>query len=236
MAQKLKSSNNGMRTIKFLYSYGGKIVLRPVDRKLHYTGGHTRIISVDRSITYPELIVKFWELCGSSSIDLKCKLPDEDLDLLVTIRSDEELRYVIEDYERVSPGEKIRAVLFPTRSAKKISVPSSTVSYFDFPSSTKPRRVLPTPSPAILRPAVQRPPIPRPAVKKCSYPAKKASPPSSPKSCLDFPSGLKPCVPVPPSVVPRFLYPAVEYPVVAGNSCYSQARSPMHFYHVPHRN
>ncbi|XP_047943449.1 uncharacterized protein LOC125190244 [Salvia hispanica] len=128
---------NSTKTLKFLYSYGGKIVPRPTDGKLRYTGGSTRVLAVDRSISYAELLVKFVESCGSSMI-LKCKLPTEDLDVLVSIKSDEELRIVIEEYERVSPESKIRAVLFPLKSVKKISQPPSPVSCFDFPSVSKP--------------------------------------------------------------------------------------------------
>ncbi|KAL1568262.1 hypothetical protein AAHA92_03653 [Salvia divinorum] len=128
---------NSAKTLKFLYSYGGKIVPRPTDGKLRYAAGSTRVLAVDRSISYAELLVKFVESCGSSMI-LKCKLPTEDLDVLVSIKSEEELRIVIEEYERVSPESKIRAVLFPLKSAKKISQPPSPVSCFDFPSVSKP--------------------------------------------------------------------------------------------------
>ncbi|GFQ05207.1 hypothetical protein PHJA_002664800 [Phtheirospermum japonicum] len=114
-----------MKTIKFLYNYGGKIVPRPINGKLRYVGGHTRVLFVDRSITYSELMVKFGELCGSS-MNLKRKLPSDDLDLLIMIKSDEELRAVIKDYESASsPVVTIRAVLYPVRSAKKVSDPSS---------------------------------------------------------------------------------------------------------------
>ncbi|KAH6770594.1 Octicosapeptide/Phox/Bem1p family protein [Perilla frutescens var. hirtella] len=133
MIQKVNSSG----TIKFLYSYGGKILPRPTDGKLRYAGGCTRVLAVDRSVSYAELLVKFGESCGSSMI-LKCKLPTEDLDVLVSIKSDEELRLLFEEYERVSPESKIRAVLFPIKSVKKVSQPSSPVSCFDFPSLSKP--------------------------------------------------------------------------------------------------
>lgn len=77
--------------------------------------------------------MKFVESCGFS-VDLRCKLPSEDMDVLISIKSDDDLGNVIAEYDRVSPGEKIRAVLFPVKSAKKISPPSSPVSCFDFPS------------------------------------------------------------------------------------------------------
>ncbi|KAI5665163.1 hypothetical protein M9H77_24486 [Catharanthus roseus] len=73
-------------------------------------------------------MVKFGELCGSS-INLKCKLPDEDLDVLVSIKSDEELRNIIGEYDRVTAltkqEMKIRAILFQISSLKKVSPPSS---------------------------------------------------------------------------------------------------------------
>ncbi|KAK6148310.1 hypothetical protein DH2020_019222 [Rehmannia glutinosa] len=191
MTEKLNSNSNGTKNIKFLYSYGGKIIPRPSDGLLRYVGGFTRVLAVDRSITFAELMVKFGESCGSS-MNLKCKLPTEDLDVLVSIKSDEELRIVIEEYERVSPETKIRAVLFPIKSLKKVSPPSSPMSCFDFPYASKPR------------------------VKAPSTGIYYAAPPCA--------------------VVQRCSSPAVRYPVVAGRNRYCPAQSPMHFYHVPHRN
>ncbi|GFQ02787.1 hypothetical protein PHJA_002422600 [Phtheirospermum japonicum] len=182
-----------MKTIKFLYSYGGKIVPRPIDGKLRYADDHTCVLSVDRSIAYSELMVKFGELCGSS-MNLKCKLPSDDLDLLVMIKSDEELYAVIEDYESTSsPMAKIRAVLFSVRSAKKASPPSSPMSCLDFPTASK--------------------------------------------ACVSFsPSAEVYCASPPRAVVRWFSYPTLGYPILAEKSRYCQDRSPMHFYHVPHRN
>ncbi|CAL5372749.1 unnamed protein product [Camellia sinensis] len=128
MTRTLISSTTATKSIKFLYSYGGKIHPRPTDGKLRYVGGLTRVLSVDRSITFSELMVKFGELCGSS-MTLKCKLPNEDLDVLVTIASDEDLANVIDEYDRFSLSTqkdmKITAVLFPIKSLKKISPVSS---------------------------------------------------------------------------------------------------------------
>lgn len=39
-------------TIKFLCSYGGKILPRYPDGKLRYHGGETRLLAVDRSISF----------------------------------------------------------------------------------------------------------------------------------------------------------------------------------------
>lgn len=124
-------------TIKFLYSYGGKILPRPIDGELRYVGGHTRVLAVNRSVSYAELIVKFWEACGFS-VNLKCKLPSEDLDVLVSITSDEDLAAVIEEYDRVSPDAKIKAILYPYNSLKTISPVPSVESLVDVSTSKPP--------------------------------------------------------------------------------------------------
>ncbi|EPS60327.1 hypothetical protein M569_14476 [Genlisea aurea] len=146
-------------SMKFLYSYGGRILPRSSDGKLRYVGGHTRVLSVDRSIAYSDLMAKFGELCGSPAI-LKCKLPEEDLDFLVTIRSEEELRSIIKEYEIATPQAKLIAVLVPVTSEKKGSPPPSPMSCFDFPSIPKPPQHMKLPAP--IYPA---------ASYRCSHPA-----------------------------------------------------------------
>ncbi|CAI9753968.1 unnamed protein product [Fraxinus pennsylvanica] len=131
------NGTNCTGTIKFLYSYGGRIVPPSIEGHggmLRYEGGHTRILSVDQSISFAELMVKFGDSCGYS-VNMKCKLPKHDLDQLVSIKSKGELKSVKEDYDRASPGEKIRVVLFPI-PVKQIS-PSPPTSYVDFPSGCK---------------------------------------------------------------------------------------------------
>ena len=74
--------------------------------------------------------MKLGELCGKS-VSLRCQLPTEDLDALVSITSDEDLANLIEEYDRVAspPASlKIRAFLLPPKSIKKISPPSTASS------------------------------------------------------------------------------------------------------------
>lgn len=115
--------------IKFLCSYGGKILPRYPDGKLRYHGGQTRVLAVNRSISFSELLVKLGEMCGTS-VSLRCQLPTEDLDALVSVTSDEDLANLIEEYDRVasisSSPLKIRAFLSPLKSVKKISPPPSS--------------------------------------------------------------------------------------------------------------
>ncbi|XP_075659090.1 RAF-like serine/threonine-protein kinase 20 [Castanea sativa] len=89
-------------TIKFLYSYGGKILPRFPDRKLRYLGGETLV-------------------CGTT-VSLRCQLPLEDLDALVSITSDEDLANLIKEYDKAtSPPSslKIRAFLLPPKPTRK---------------------------------------------------------------------------------------------------------------------
>lgn len=76
---------------------------------------------------------------------LKCKLPTEDLDVLVAITFDEELVNLIGEYNRFSSSKnkdlKITAVLFPLKSLKKISPPPSTASSLGFSSAVQPPSV-----------------------------------------------------------------------------------------------
>ncbi|XP_030553073.1 uncharacterized protein LOC115757112 [Rhodamnia argentea] len=114
--------------IKFLCSYGGKILPRHPDGKLRYVGGETRVLAVDRSVSFSELMLKMGELCGTA-VSLRCQLPTEDLDALISITSDEDLVNLVEEYNRSPPSSlKIRAFLFLPKSGKKISPPPSLAS------------------------------------------------------------------------------------------------------------
>ncbi|KAL8157028.1 hypothetical protein AgCh_001942 [Apium graveolens] len=118
------SLNTQSLNIKFLCSYGGKILPRYPDGKLRYHGGHTRLLSVHRSISFSELSVKLGELCASNCVSLRCQLPTEDLDALVSITSDEDLFNLIEEYDRAE-SVKIRAFLW---LPKNTSLPVSSAS------------------------------------------------------------------------------------------------------------
>ncbi|GAB4845741.1 hypothetical protein Ancab_039142 [Ancistrocladus abbreviatus] len=131
MSAQQQKTTTRTTTVKFLCSYGGKILPRHSDGKLRYVGGYTRVLSVHRSVSFSELMVKFGELCGYSAT-LKCKLPSEDMDVLVTIKSDEDLANMIEEYDRASSilvrDLKIRAILCRPKSLKCESLPSSSSS------------------------------------------------------------------------------------------------------------
>ncbi|XP_021891882.1 uncharacterized protein LOC110810120 [Carica papaya] len=114
-------------SIKFLCSYGGKMLPRSSDGALRYVGGLTRVLAVNRSVSFAELMVKLVEFCGFS-VTLRCQLPGGDLETLITVKSDEELVYIIDLYHLSAPGTKIRVILSPPNSIKQISPPPSLVS------------------------------------------------------------------------------------------------------------
>ncbi|KAL2513240.1 putative Octicosapeptide/Phox/Bem1p family protein [Abeliophyllum distichum] len=78
-----------------------------------------------------ELLMKLGEMCGTSLVlNLRCQLPTEDLDALVSITSDEDLANLIEEYDRVAPPPappslKIRAFLSTPKTTEKVSPPPS---------------------------------------------------------------------------------------------------------------
>ncbi|ERN13791.1 hypothetical protein AMTRI_Chr06g199250 [Amborella trichopoda] len=110
---------SGINTVKFLCSYGGRIQPRHPDGKLRYVGGFTRVLAVDRSVHFSDLMEKLRKFCGEVAITLRCQLPTEDLDALVSVTSDEDLAHVIEEYDRVNRERgsslKVRAFLSPPK-------------------------------------------------------------------------------------------------------------------------
>eukprot|EP01018_Ginkgo_biloba_P004138 Gb_32796 [translate_table: standard] len=108
------NSDHPAAKVKFMCSFGGKIFPRPSDGKLRYVGGETRIITVNKGIAYKELMQKLTDAYGQALM-LKYQLPDEDLDALVSVSSDEDLENMMEEYDRLEGGEgslRLRVFLF----------------------------------------------------------------------------------------------------------------------------
>ncbi|GKV24644.1 hypothetical protein SLEP1_g34229 [Rubroshorea leprosula] len=100
-------------TVKFLCSFGGKILPRPGDGKLRYVGGETRIIRLSRDISLQELVHKTLEIYSQAHA-IKYQLPGEDLDALVSVSSDEDLQNMMEECSVPDNGgsQKPRMFLF----------------------------------------------------------------------------------------------------------------------------
>ncbi|KAJ7568243.1 hypothetical protein O6H91_01G024600 [Diphasiastrum complanatum] len=105
--------------VKFLCSYGGRIMPRPHDCQLRYAGGETRLLVVSRNITLADLMAKLTRLCGKSVLALKFQLPNEDLDSLVSVLCEEDLENMMEEYDRLESRDasvRLRLFLFPAKS------------------------------------------------------------------------------------------------------------------------
>ncbi|KAK7329824.1 hypothetical protein VNO77_24004 [Canavalia gladiata] len=108
------SSNEDSRRVKFLCSFLGSIMPRPQDGKLRYVGGETRIVSVQRDISYEELMGKMKELYEGAAV-LKYQQPDEDLDALVSVVNDDDVVNMMEEYDKLGTGDgftRLRIFLF----------------------------------------------------------------------------------------------------------------------------
>ncbi|GFP96231.1 dual specificity protein kinase shka [Phtheirospermum japonicum] len=108
------ASDSSSTKLKILCSFGGRILPRPSDGKLRYVGGDTRIVRINKDITWNKLWQKttaiYEETCA-----IKYQLPGEDLDALVSISSDEDLLNMMEECNILEDGEgskKLRMFLF----------------------------------------------------------------------------------------------------------------------------
>nr|KYP36094.1 Serine/threonine-protein kinase CTR1 [Cajanus cajan] len=104
------------RKVKFLCSFGGKILPRPSDGMLRYVGGQTRIISVRRDVSFNDLVQKMVDTYGQALV-IKYQLPEEDLDALVSVSCPDDVENMMEEYEKLversSDGSaKLRVFLF----------------------------------------------------------------------------------------------------------------------------
>ncbi|XP_042503375.1 uncharacterized protein LOC122080638 isoform X2 [Macadamia integrifolia] len=110
----LPGLNEEIPRVKFLCSFAGSILPRPLDGKLRYVGGETRIVSLPREITYEELMSRMGELFEGAAL-LKYQQPDEDLDALVSVVNDDDVTNMMEEYDKLGAGDgftRLRIFLF----------------------------------------------------------------------------------------------------------------------------
>ncbi|KAL6992086.1 hypothetical protein U1Q18_010196 [Sarracenia purpurea var. burkii] len=106
-------SENSSTKVKFLCSWGGKILPRPSDGKLRYVGGETRIIRLSKDISWQDLMPKALAVYSQTHV-IKYQLPGEDLDALVSVSCDEDLQNMMEECNLLEDGgsQKLRMFLF----------------------------------------------------------------------------------------------------------------------------
>ncbi|KAG0496220.1 hypothetical protein HPP92_000911 [Vanilla planifolia] len=126
------SATAGMPHVRLMCSFGGRILPRPHDHQLRYVGGDTRIVAVPRSASFSTLLSKLSKIPGalsafsSDQFSIKYQLPNEDLDALISLTSDEDVENMMEEYDRISISvpaaashrtPRLRLFLFLTDSA-----------------------------------------------------------------------------------------------------------------------
>lgn len=116
--------------MKFLCSFGGRILPRPSDGKLRYVGGETRIISIQKNISLEELIKKTSPICNQPHT-IKYQLPGEDLDALISVCSDEDLHHMLEEYQeldKIEGSQRLRLFLIPLNENESPSSVDATTT------------------------------------------------------------------------------------------------------------
>ncbi|KAL3512216.1 hypothetical protein ACH5RR_024933 [Cinchona calisaya] len=95
--------------LRLMCSYGGHIIPRPHDKSLCYVGGDTRIVVGDRHASFSEFHARLsHSLLNGRQFTLKYQLPNEDLDSLVSITTDEDLENMIEEYDRINSASPLK--------------------------------------------------------------------------------------------------------------------------------
>lgn len=105
---------------------------RPHDKSLCYIGGDTRIVVVDRQSSLSDLIHRLSKtlLNNTSNFTLKYQIPNEDLDSLISVTTDEDLENMIDEYDRLSRNSgagksgRLRLFLFPAKPESVTSIGS----------------------------------------------------------------------------------------------------------------
>ncbi|GMI70644.1 hypothetical protein HRI_000733700 [Hibiscus trionum] len=115
MASSPMNPSSPRNRVKFLCSYGGKILPRPSDGQLKYVGGETRMVAVPGDIKFLELMKKVKSMVEGDVVMKFLAIPEE-LDALVTVKSDEDVKHMVDEYRRLeSEGTpKLRVFLFPS--------------------------------------------------------------------------------------------------------------------------
>ncbi|XP_022737491.1 uncharacterized protein LOC111290447 [Durio zibethinus] len=104
--------------LRLMCSFGGHIMPRPHDKSLCYVCGETRLVAVDRHCSLSAVCSRLSRaLLNGRPFTLKYQLPNEDLDSLVSVATDEDLENMIEEYDRLtassaSSGTSSRIRLF----------------------------------------------------------------------------------------------------------------------------
>ncbi|KAG9156774.1 hypothetical protein Leryth_025458 [Lithospermum erythrorhizon] len=104
--------------LRLMCSFGGHIIPKPHDKTLCYVGGETRIVVVDRNSSLSDVHTRLSRsLLSGHGFTMKYQLPNEELDSLISVTTDEDMENMIEEYDRImstaiAKPARIRLFLF----------------------------------------------------------------------------------------------------------------------------
>ncbi|KAJ0243622.1 Octicosapeptide/Phox/Bem1p family protein [Hirschfeldia incana] len=115
---------NNTGKLRVMCRYGGSIVSLPQAKSPRYVGGDTRIVAVPPSAeTSVASLVSHLAVALGISYDFKVKyqLPDQELDSLISLETDEDVQIMMEEHgyvtcESLIPKTRVRLFLFPSES------------------------------------------------------------------------------------------------------------------------
>ncbi|KAK4393591.1 hypothetical protein Sango_1829900 [Sesamum angolense] len=118
----------------------------PHDKSLFYAGGETRIVAVDRRTAAASLSALSAHLSRAlfhnRPFHLKYQLPNEDLDSLISVITDEDLSNMLDEHDRITPPARIRLFLFPVKPESLGSALLDPKSDFWFSDALKSTHIL----------------------------------------------------------------------------------------------
>ncbi|KAL6856263.1 hypothetical protein ACP4OV_019065 [Aristida adscensionis] len=88
--------NSRSSNIKFLCSFGGRFLPRPMDGKLRYVGGEKQLIRVSQGMPWQGLIRKTTKLVGQVHT-IKYHLPGEQVNVLISVASDDDVHHMVDE-------------------------------------------------------------------------------------------------------------------------------------------
>ncbi|KAI4299267.1 hypothetical protein L6164_032742 [Bauhinia variegata] len=102
-------SHESLPRVRLMCSFGGKILPRPHDNQLRYVGGDTRIVAVPRSISFFSLLARLSKFTGTIFTTVKYQLPNEDLDALISVTTDEDVENMMDECDRLALTQNPRS-------------------------------------------------------------------------------------------------------------------------------
>ncbi|CAL5083462.1 unnamed protein product [Urochloa decumbens] len=132
---------HGGPQVRLMCSFGGRILPRPGDRQLRYVGGETRIVSFPRAAaSYGVLVAALAKVApslfahGVPRPSLKYQLPQDDLDSLISVSSDDDVDHLLDELDRIH--DETAAVARPLRLRVFLFAPAPDAAFGSVLSGT----------------------------------------------------------------------------------------------------